>query len=369
MNRYLVLKEYDDPVHGKMPVGSFVMLEEKNALKLIKNGVIQLSADLTMVDVAFRYQGLNLELYNTRTGNAMLRFNRFGILDAIAANLIGNVTGNITGVVTGQAGSSLEGDVKGKVEGTAGSSLIGTVTGSASQLKEGTATNAVAASVELAKAVVDLISDGDTVEFEGSTFTKVAGAPGDNQFSNAGELAGLFEALEAWAGVEAAGKVTVTAATKGVIGNNKTATVNILAGTTAGGGASAKSTVTIAAADIAQFANGDTVSFDGSTFTKADVTDAATGAFADTAGLKDCIDGMDDWTAVVNGSDIDVTAAADGDNNGKTVDIDLKRTTSLGKDGTEGAKGDVLWDASNIYVCTATNSISGANWKKVAIAP
>lgn len=125
MNRYLVLKDYTDSIHGERPAGSFVDLDEKQAQKLIKQGVLRLSADMTMVDVAFRYNGLNLELYNTRTGRAMLRFNRNGILDVLIANLIGNVTGNVTGNLKG----NVEGNLKGNVEGNVTGDVTGNVTG------------------------------------------------------------------------------------------------------------------------------------------------------------------------------------------------------------------------------------------------
>ena len=125
MNRYLVLKDYTDSIHGVRPAGSFVDLDEKQAQKLIKQGVLRLSADMTMVDVAFRYNGLNLELYNTRTGRAMLRFNRNGILDVLIANLIGNVTGNVTGNLKG----NVEGNLKGNVEGNVTGDVTGNVTG------------------------------------------------------------------------------------------------------------------------------------------------------------------------------------------------------------------------------------------------
>lgn len=137
MNRYLVLRDYTDPVHGERPAGSFVDLDEKQAQKLIKQGVLQLSADMTMVDVAFRYNGLNLELYNTRTGRAMLRFNRNGILDVLVADLAGDVTGSLTGNVKGDVTGALAGSVTcgpgdkvtGPVEGNVTGDVTGNLTG------------------------------------------------------------------------------------------------------------------------------------------------------------------------------------------------------------------------------------------------
>ena len=39
-----------------------------------------------------------------------------------------------------------------------------------------------------------------------------------------------------------------------------------------------------------------------------------------------------------------------------------------GVDGTPGLAGAILTDGSKIYVCTATNTISGANWKSATLA-
>lgn len=39
-----------------------------------------------------------------------------------------------------------------------------------------------------------------------------------------------------------------------------------------------------------------------------------------------------------------------------------------GADGTVGVKGQLVFDASYIYVCTAANTIADANWKKASIS-
>lgn len=39
-----------------------------------------------------------------------------------------------------------------------------------------------------------------------------------------------------------------------------------------------------------------------------------------------------------------------------------------GVDGTLGAKGEIYVDASYIYLCTAANTISGANWKRAGLS-
>lgn len=41
--------------------------------------------------------------------------------------------------------------------------------------------------------------------------------------------------------------------------------------------------------------------------------------------------------------------------------------TTAGVDGTVGAEGDLLWDASYLYLCTAANPISGANWRRITL--
>jgi hypothetical protein len=39
-----------------------------------------------------------------------------------------------------------------------------------------------------------------------------------------------------------------------------------------------------------------------------------------------------------------------------------------GVDGTVGVAGEIRWDASNIYICTATNTTADSNWKKAALS-
>lgn len=235
----------------------------------------------------------------------------------------------------------------------------------------GTPRNAAAAQVVLAKADLDLLAVGDVVSFDGNDFT-MAAVPGDNEFANAAGLAALLNALDDWGAAENTGAITITAATRGAAYNGKVVTLTKLEDTTAGGdGAGTEATATIFAATIAQLAIGDTVGFAGEVFTMAALTDVAKNEFANAAGLIACIDAMDDWTAVNNAGDIDITAATDSEDfNDITIMVSLRRATATGVDGTPGFRGAVCVDAGNIYVCTAHNtSVTNNNWEKVAIAP
>ena len=234
----------------------------------------------------------------------------------------------------------------------------------------GTPVNAAAAVLVLAKADLDLLAVGDVVSFDGNNFV-MAAAPGDNEFINVAGLAALINALPDWGAVEAAGAITITAATRGAAWNGKVAALTKLEDTTAGGdGAGTEATATIDAGTIAQLAIGDTVGFDGAVFTMAAATSVDDNEFADAAGLIACIDALDDWAAVNDAGDIDITAATDDEAfNGKTILVSLRRATATGVDGTPGFRGAVCVDAGFIYVCTASNTtVTNNNWERAAIA-
>lgn len=233
----------------------------------------------------------------------------------------------------------------------------------------GTPVNAAAAQVVLAAADLAIVNNGDVVNFAGANFAKAA-VPGANEWDNAAALADLIADLADWSALEAAGAVTITAANRGAAANSTTATITILEDTTAGGGAGTKAKATIAAATIAQLANGDTVGFAGQVFTKAAATSVPDNEFADQAGLIACIDALDDWIAADNAGAIDIEAAANGEEfNDVTVMVSLRRVTAGGIDGTPGFRGAVACDAGFIYVCTASDTtIQNNNWERVAIA-
>ncbi len=233
-----------------------------------------------------------------------------------------------------------------------------------------TPVNAVAAKAVLAAADLAITADGDKVLLAGDEFVKDA-APGAGEWANAAGLAVLLGAVEGFDAAEAGGAVTVTAETAGVSGNGTTVTIESVEDTTAGGdGAGTEATATIAAGTIARLAVGDTVEFDGETFTKAAVTSVPDGEFADQAGLIACIDGLDDWLAADNAGAIDITAATDSaDFNGIEIVVSLFRITAGGIDGTEGKAGDHCQNGTNYYVCTADNTVADANWKLIALTP
>ena len=228
--------------------------------------------------------------------------------------------------------------------------------------------NAVASTVELAAALTAILAVTDSVVFDGNTFTMVGSGPTGVQFTDVAGLNTLLNNLAAWNCANDTGKLTISSVALGTSKNGTACTINKLAGTTASGSEVAKSTVTVAAANLAQLAVGDTVTFDSVVYTKAGATDVPTHAFANTAGLISCIDATETWAAAASGSDMIITAAENGAaNNDKPVDVDYIRTTASGAAGTAGSKGEIKFDATHIYICSAANTTTDANWKAVSI--
>ena len=235
-------------------------------------------------------------------------------------------------------------------------------------ISEATPVNAIAAKSEMAAALTTLIAAGDTVTIGDSTFAMVASEPTATQFTDVAGLTALIHALAAYTAANDAGKITVTAAVKGLSGNGTVVTFAKTEDTTADGAEAVKAAATIAAASLAQMAAGDTVTFDGNTFTKV-ASNAGAGQFTDTAGLIVLLAALEGWAAVDDGSDIDITAAENGAAaNDKDIVISYKRTTAGGINGTVGIKGEAHFDETHIYVCKANNTIADANWVSATLA-
>ena len=233
-----------------------------------------------------------------------------------------------------------------------------------------TPVNAVASTATIAAADIAVTNVGDVVLFGGLTLTKVAANPAAGEWDTVAALVAEINALGAWNAAVDVADCDITAAVRGVVGDGAVATVRILEDTTANGAAAVNADATIAAATIARLANGDTVTFDGSVFTKAAATSVPAGEFADQAGLIACIDAMDDWGAVDNAGAIDIEAAVVGaEFNDFDVIVSLFRVTAGGVNGTPAFAGAVCADAGFIYVCTATDTtVANNNWERAAIA-
>lgn len=350
MNEYIVLIQYTDPENKLRRVGETVKLKEKDALKLIKAGRIALSQDLTQKLVDLRYDGQRLFLYNVITGARIGEVTVNGITGTVLGDTFGthygNVQGNVAGNVTGNASTSTK----------------------ASGVNTDTPVNAVAGSYIIAAATIAILANGDTIKLAGETFVKAALTAGDFDFADAAGLATQITKLADYTAIQGGGNVTVTRSVKGVAGNNFTIVIESVEDTTVGGdGAGTEATATISAATIALIANGDTVEFDGNTFTKVAAAPGAT-EFIDQAGLIALIHGLADWTAVNNAGDIDITAATDAVAfNGIDINVTLNRVTAGGVNGTVGLEGDVVFDTNRIYVCMADNTIIDSNWKRVSV--
>ena len=178
--------------------------------------------------------------------------------------------------------------------------------------------NAIAGSVELPAALTALLEVDDKVSGPGFEFTMVPSSPTAIQFTDIAGLTALINGLANLNAVNDAGKVTITAATRGVVGNNISITERLTVSETSGGSAVGKAACSISAAVLAQLYIPSAIIFDVVGYEKAAATDIPTRKFANTAGLISCINATDDWTAALSGSDIIVTAAANGDEfNGK----------------------------------------------------
>jgi hypothetical protein len=231
----------------------------------------------------------------------------------------------------------------------------------------GPTVNAVAASVSITAAELAVVSVGDTVDFWGEVYTKVASDPGENEFTDAAGLAALISGNPAWVATESDGAISIVSAVKGVEFNNNAVIMRVLSGETAGGGEAAKSTVTIPAADLAQLTVDDQVFFGDLTLVKVAETPGV-GQFVDTAGLVSVLDALEDWTAAASEGAVVITAAENGvANDGVEAGVQMSRISSDGVNGTVGSKGDIRLDTDALYVATDDNTIADANWKSVAL--
>ena len=229
-----------------------------------------------------------------------------------------------------------------------------------------TPVNATPTKLTLPVADLAILEVGDTIVFEEVTCTKAAQA-GAGEFNSAAELATLLNALEGWTVAENDGVVTVTSAALGVAQNGKIATITHRGTSTSGGSGVQKASGVLTGAELARLALGDRVTFDGSTFTKAAETSVPADEFADVDGLILCIDGMTNWTAVLNGSDIDIEAAEVGAaSNDKVINLIYYRASAGAVNGTEGITNEICADADFIYHCVGANTVADANWRRIA---
>ena len=246
-------------------------------------------------------------------------------------------------------------------------SFTGATSFAAVGLPKKTPVNATGATLTLPVADLAILKVGDTIVFEEVTCTKAAQA-GEGEFNSAAELATLLNALEGWTGAEKAGVVTATSDALGAAQNGKAATITHRGTSTSGGSEVAKASGVLSGAELAQLALGDRVTFDGSTFTKAAETSVPADEFADVAGLILCIDGMTNWAAAItNEVDIKIDAAENGaEYNDKICNLIYVRTSAGAINGTVGVANEICADADYIYHCVGANTVTGANWRRIA---
>ena len=233
-------------------------------------------------------------------------------------------------------------------------------------LPEKTPINATGTTLTLPVADLAILEVGDTIVFEEVTCTKAVEV-GAGEFNSAAQLAALLNDLEGWTGAENAGVVTATSDALGTAQNGKIATITHLGAMTSGGSELEKAKAKLTSSELARLAVGDDVTFDSVTFTKAAVTSVPANEFADVVGLVSCINGMAAWTAVLNGSDIDIEATEDGAaSNDKVVNLIYYRASAGAIAGTVGVTNEICADADYIYHCVGANTVTGANWRRIA---
>jgi hypothetical protein len=248
--------------------------------------------------------------------------------------------------------------------------ISGTLAPGGLVVPEKTPVNAAAASVDILAAELAVMNNDDTLTFAGVDFVKKGSTNAEEgEFVNAAGLAACVNELlgDDWTAAEDT-DVTITSDTKGATGfNGLGAVASIIEDTTANGAEAVAATATIAAATLAAMAVGDTVAFDGNTFTKV-AEEPEAGEFTDTAELIALIDALDDWDAVENTGAIDITAAAVGAEwNDKDIVITLTRTTADGVDGTVADAGTAYADATYLYIAKDDNTTADTNWRRIAL--
>jgi len=126
LNTYLVLKHFTDPIEGYKPIGSTIKLSTERGNKLVKMGIVSLSAEYKEDQVQLRWVNEALEVYNVLTGIVLLRIPKTGIA-SLPVDIVGNVTGNVNGNLTGNVNGNVNGNLTGNVNGNLTGLALGAV--------------------------------------------------------------------------------------------------------------------------------------------------------------------------------------------------------------------------------------------------
>lgn len=229
--------------------------------------------------------------------------------------------------------------------------------------------NGTASSVVIDAAEFALLVEGDTVLFDGNTFTFAAYPEPYTEFSDAEGLAALINALDGWTAVEAAGAITITAAESGDANDGEICGLYATEDVTAGGdGAGTVASATITAESLLLLEAGDMVMLLDEVFTKV-ASDPGDDEFATTEQLATLINAITGWSAsVVSGGDIEIVCDTDVvTSNGYPVVLLLRRTTAGGIDATTGVLGQTYFDATYLYICVAVSEAGVATWMRLTL--
>jgi hypothetical protein len=239
----------------------------------------------------------------------------------IAIEMIMNIAGIQPGDSTGP--STLTGDLTGDVTGNLTGNVTGDVTGNSAGVHTGAVTGDVTGSVDGA------VVDGDTLITK--TLTPVNAV--------------ASEGLVTWIDGATQGEIVTIGADVYEIDIDAAGTTggNFAIVLTTGGGTSKEVVGTALTASV--------VSNDTQGVAAVDESDGTVTLSADVAGVA---------------GDLIILSEV-----GDHVVVDGTGTlgaTTAGVDGTVGAKGQIEWDATNIYLCTLANTIADAYWVQATLA-
>lgn len=233
----------------------------------------------------------------------------------------------------------------------------------------GTPVNAIKSSATITEEMINSASNGDTVIFDGVTYTKAAALDADDkEWATGANLITLIGANDDWAAADSSGDVVITA-TKGGVVFNDLPIVMTSSVKTVDGAEAVKAEATITAVAIGELEEGDRVTFEGLTLTYVEADpDAGEGEFTTAVQLATLLDDLADWDVVEDTGAVTITAAAVGvEFNGYEAVITYQNiVTQGGEDGTFGVVGAVMVDNANIYMAPTGNTVNDAKWRKIA---
>lgn len=215
---YLTMNETDDEFYAVKVINdksSLIQVEDLEAGNPFEDDSVTVGADTFDAGDDWTVHIDNIPVMVQSLADAINE--AFVTVDAVANNNIINLTAETPGA----AGNAIA---------LVASSVGDNITTSGATLANGE--DAVAAEGTIVYGIPD---DGDTLTIDGTLFTKVAAAPGPDEFTNIAELTALVDALESVGASDDGITITVSATAPGVAGNAIAMAQNSLNGLTLSG--------------------------------------------------------------------------------------------------------------------------------------